>query len=315
MTAVARTSPPTERFAPFAATAFASWLIVTVLWWALAFAPLPAPPEWLTRTREICFGTLPNGLPDTWGWMMLILAPVSMLVFLLAVWGPELRVSASWLARRRWGALLLVALVLLTASAAVWLSGRVAQAQKVASAWDWDDLGEPLPEHYPRGKTPAPALGLVDQHGQRLELADLAGRPVLVTFAFAHCVTVCPVLVNSLQRASELIPQETQPALLVVTLDPWRDTPGSLPGIVQAWGLDRYPNARVLSGTVEEVERVRESWGMTATRDESTGEIVHPALVYVLDTEGRLAYQFLNPPPSWLAEAVRRLVADAADAA
>jgi cytochrome oxidase Cu insertion factor (SCO1/SenC/PrrC family) len=308
--ASAHPSPP--RFTPFAAGAFGGWLGVTALWWALAFAPLPVPADWLARAREVCFGTLPNGLPDTWGWMLLVLGPLSMLAFLVAVWGSDLAASARWLARRRAGAALLAGLVLAVAAAGGWLSGRVAQARELASAYAVEETGEPLPEHYPRGTEPAPALGLVDQQGARVELADLAGRPAIVTFAFAHCVTVCPVLVHSLRRASELLPEESQPALLVVTLDPWRDTPGSLPGIVEAWGLDRFADARVLSGGVDEVERVRENWGVLASRDESTGEIVHPALVFVVDDRGRLAYRFLNPPPGWLAEAVGRIAADPA---
>jgi hypothetical protein len=33
-----------------------------------------------------------------------------------------------------------------------------------------------------------------------------------------------------------------------------------------------------------------EAWDIAIQRDERTGEVVHPALVYVLDHEGRVAF-------------------------
>jgi hypothetical protein len=108
--AVSVHSVPAPRFSPFAAAAFAGWLAVTATWWALAFAPLPVPDAWLAAARAVCFGTLPNGLPDTWGWMLLVLGPLSMLAFLLAVWGREVGSSGRWLAAVRAGSSLSVVL-------------------------------------------------------------------------------------------------------------------------------------------------------------------------------------------------------------
>jgi len=299
-------SGPGARLAPFATTAFTAWLAITATWWALAFAPLPAPAAWLARAREVCFGTLPNGLPDSWGWLLLVLGPLSMLGFLLAVWGRELAGSLGWLARRPDGLVLLLSVTLVAAAALVWVGGRVAAARDLEETFA-PAAGSRLPEGYPRGFEPAPPLGLVDQSGATVDLASLAGRPALVTFAFAHCATVCPVLVATLQRTVEQLEGGAAPAVVVVTLDPWRDTPGSLPTLLEGWGLDRVANAHALSGEVAAVEAVRESWGVSARRDEKTGEIVHPGLVFVVDAEGRLAYRFANPPAEWLVAAVARL--------
>ena len=297
---------PAPRFAPFAASAFAGWLVVTATWWALAFAPLPVSDAWLAAARAVCFGTLPNGLPDTWGWMLLVLGPFSMLAFLLAVWGREVGSSGRWLARRPGGLVALALLVAAGAGSLAWVAERVVAARAARDA-SLPATREPLAETYPRGFDPAPALGLVDQNGARLEIADLAGRPALVTFAYGHCATMCPTLVTTLHRASAEIAGGAAPAVVVVTLDPWRDTPGALPSIIAGWELDRLPRSHVLSGEVARVEAVRENWGVPADRDVSTGEIVHPGLIFVLDRDGRLAYRFLNPPAEWVVEAVARL--------
>ena len=65
----------------FALGGFVAWFAITGAWWALAFAPLPVAEAWLASARTVCFGTLPNGLPEPWGWMLLLLAPAAILAF------------------------------------------------------------------------------------------------------------------------------------------------------------------------------------------------------------------------------------------
>ena len=77
-------------------------------------------------------------------------------------------------------------------------------------------------------------------------------------------------------------------ALLLVTLDPRRDTPSRLPHLAQSWQLP--PGAHILSGSVESVERTLDAWGVARTRNERTGEILHPVSIYLIDRLGRLAY-------------------------
>ena len=82
---------------------------------------------------------------------------------------------------------------------------------------------------------------------------------LLLTFAFAHCETVCPLLVTDVVTARRRLAGDSATAL-IVTLDPYRDVPARLPSIARRWGLG--PEERVLSGPVAEVERVLEDWGV-----------------------------------------------------
>jgi cytochrome oxidase Cu insertion factor (SCO1/SenC/PrrC family) len=112
---------------------------------------------------------------------------------------------------------------------------------------------------------------------------------------------MCPFIVATLRRAA---PEGA--AVLLVTLDPWRDTPSTLPGIARQWELPR--NFHVLSSrTAGDVLRVAEAYGVGFQRDERTGDIVHPGLVFLVDAEGRLGYTFNNPPPAWVSEGLQRL--------
>jgi cytochrome oxidase Cu insertion factor (SCO1/SenC/PrrC family) len=96
------------------------------------------------------------------------------------------------------------------------------------------------------------------------------------------------------------------PPLYVLTLDPWRDTPGALPGMLSGWKLDRDPAVRALSGSVDDVTAALAALQVPGERDPSSGEITHPALVYIIDAQGRIAYMLNNPPVEWIIEAVRR---------
>jgi cytochrome oxidase Cu insertion factor (SCO1/SenC/PrrC family) len=78
------------------------------------------------------------------------------------------------------------------------------------------------------------------------------------------------------------------PRVLIVTLDPWRDTPARLPALAQQWRLTG--DDAVLSGEVAEVEAALDRWDVPRARDDASGRVDHPALVYLVDASGRIAY-------------------------
>jgi protein SCO1/2 len=129
-----------------------------------------------------------------------------------------------------------------------------------------------------------PALALTDQDGQLFDLAKLAGGPVLVTFAFAHCETMCPTLVRDVLRIRTETRRPDIP-LVIVTVDPWRDVPARLPGMATAWSL--APGDRILSGAVDQVNQVLDGWGIARRRDPDTGDVVHALAVVLVNSDGR----------------------------
>jgi len=262
----------------------AAILVVTAGWWGLALAPL-GDADWLVSARTVCFGSAPGGLPDTAGWISLIGEPALMTGLLLAGWGRQLR--AALRARRaaafgvaRWAAVTVAGSVLLAAGP----SGKAASGAAPAS---------PPPGAVAPLDEPAPALRLVDQAGDTVSLADFRGRRVLVAFAFGHCETVCPVLVR---RAVETRARLADaPELLVVTLDPWRDTPARLPHLASRWGLG--PGEHLLSGDPDAVEATLDAWRIGRRRDPHTGDVVHGDVAYLVDGRGRLACALVGAAP------------------
>jgi protein SCO1/2 len=277
------------------------WLVATLGWWAFAFLPSPSPPAWLAAARVACFGTMERGLPDAAGWMMLALAPASLLTTIVVLWGRQLVPALRTAVRGRAGRVLLVSLAAIAIVESSWVAARI-QTARTLETWTPGPLAdEPLPAAYPRDARPAPGFTLLDQRGATVSLTALRGRPVVVSFVFAHCQTLCPFIVATLKRGAP-----ADAAVLLVTLDPWRDTPSALAGIAARWELP--DNFHVLSArAVDDAARVAAAYGVTAARDERTGDIVHPGLVFLIDREGQLAYTFANPPAAWVREAFERL--------
>ena len=261
-------------------------LLITLAWWGLALWPMPetAPPA-LVRARYVCFGTTTTGLPSAVGWMMLIGEPIMITLLLVTVTGTGIiRETAAGIARGRLGRMGLRALAAGVVLAVLAAGARVAWA---LGGFEATRSSSARPATYPRIDRRAPQLDLVDQRGEVVTLAALRGRPALVTFAYAHCETVCPLAVQDVVRARADL-ADLLPALVVITLDPWRDTPSRLPSMAHKWGLP--DDAFVLSGSVPEVEAVLDRWGIARIRDSRNGEVTHPSVVYVLDGEGRIAF-------------------------
>jgi cytochrome oxidase Cu insertion factor (SCO1/SenC/PrrC family) len=266
----------------WALIALAAILVITAAWWALALWPASAEPEWLTRTRAACFGSARGGLPDTSGWILLIGEPIGMLGALVAIGGRALRRDVAWLMARPVRRMVTIGIGAVVVVATGALGVRVARAWEGGRNLHALDTGA-----LRRVDREGPPMALVDQHGQRASLAGLDG-PAIVTFAFGHCATVCPVIVNDLRAARQRAGRADVP-LVVVTLDPWRDTPERLPTLAVAWHLDAHD--RALSGGVAEVNAALDALGVARKRNERTGDVEHVTMVYLVGRGGRIEWR------------------------
>lgn len=293
MTSAAATEAREARMREIVALgALALIVAITVSWWSLALWPTSdTTPAWLLRTRDVCFGTASTGLPDAGGWILLVGQPLGMLFVLLAAWGDEVSAGLRRLLERVSGQLVIgaAAALLVAGALAVVVRVRVAGAEPFASSGT-----EAIASRLNRLNDKPKPLELVDQAGAVVSLEQFRGRPVLVTFAYAHCTTVCPLIVNDVLEARDRLERE-KPVVLIVTLDPWRDTPSRLPAMAKQWGVTG--DAHVLSGTPEQVERVLSDWRIPRVRNERTGDLSHPSLVYVVGADGRIAYAVNGSEP------------------
>lgn len=70
-------------------------------------------------------------------------------------------------------------------------------------------------------------FSLIDHRGETYTQEDLKGQWTFVFFGFTHCPDICPITLADLSRLMKALPkpmaEDTQ--VLMVTLDPARDTP------------------------------------------------------------------------------------------
>lgn len=271
---------------PLGALAFL--LVATAGWWALALWPVPTNvPEWLERTRAVCFNATETGLPDVSGWILLIGQPIGMVAVLVIGWKSDMVDALSHLRTSPGGRGLMAGVVFLT------LAGATGAGIRVANAGLPDPIlagSADVPDTYPRLDRAMPDMtALVDQHGESFSLASLNGRPAFVAFSYGHCVTICPLVVHASRMTRTALADERAFAIVIVTLDPWRDTPSRLADLVGQYELDTELDF-VLSGSVEDVEAALDGWQVARVRDELTGDVTHPALVYLIEPDGTVAY-------------------------
>ena len=278
-----------------ALAALAALLVITVAWWALALWPVQGvAPAWLERARLVCFNTGPSGLPDASGWLLLVGQPIGMLAVLMVIAGDAVRAGL----RRAFASP--AGLLAIAGGTGVIVAGLVLAAVRVAGApldSEWLEAARAdVPATYPRLDRRLPPVDLVDQRGEAFGWGRVAGRPTLLTFGFGHCATICPMTVMNARQVQDRFTAEGRDvALVVITLDPWRDTPARLPSLARQFHLDA-PGAveedrnYLLSGTVEGVNAALDALQVARQRVPETGDIVHPALVYLIDADGTIAY-------------------------
>jgi len=145
-----------------------------------------------------------------------------------------------------------------------------------------------------------PEFSLVDQDGERFDREALLGHWSLLFFGFTHCPDICPATLQVLSIARERLAEESvnPPAVILVSVDPDRDTPGILRQYVSHFG----DGITGVTGDLAELQKLTSALGIYFAREpqeSSAGgyNVAHSAHVVVIDDRGRYAAVF-SPPHS-----------------
>ncbi len=190
--------------------------------------------------------------------------------------------------RTRWGRILLVLAILVAALLVLGLLGGGLFAR--------------APEfHATAYEPPAPAADftLTDHTGESLSLAALRGSPVFLFFGYTHCPDVCPLTLSRLREALEAAGTDAVNArVLLVTVDPMRDTPGVLAAYVRNFG----PAVTGLTGSEQEIRSVMTAFGIHADSEHGDASMIgHTTAIFGIDRAGMIRV-LLRPdaPPAEL---------------
>ncbi|MCB1691329.1 MAG: SCO family protein [Pseudomonadales bacterium] len=136
-------------------------------------------------------------------------------------------------------------------------------------------------------------FSLVDTTGASVDNSALAGHWTLMFFGYTFCPDVCPTTLAVL--AKSLGKMKQKPQVVLVSVDPERDTPDRLGQYVH--GFD--PSFKGFTGTFDNIVSlatdVNIAFGKVPGPTPGTYLVDHSAVVLVFDPRGR--YQgFIKPP-------------------
>jgi protein SCO1/2 len=132
-------------------------------------------------------------------------------------------------------------------------------------------------------QTPTP---LTDAAGQRFVLKDLAGAPLLVTMFYGDCHSACPVVIETLKRTvTALGPDGKRLRILLISLDPKRDTPKSLGMMAEMQQLDPAQYRLAVAGSDTDTRMLAAALDIRY-RPLDNGEISHTTRIALLNADG-----------------------------
>ena len=153
---------------------------------------------------------------------------------------------------------------------------------------------------------------MTDQHGRKFNWRARRGTPQVVTMFYTSCQYICPLIVDSGKAIEKsLAPAErARIDLLLISMDPKRDTPAALMSVLTKRKLDpvRWTLASPAPGDVRSIAGVL---GIRY-RELADGEFNHTSALVLLDANGRILARTeqigSRPDPEFVA-AVRRAAA------
>jgi len=190
------------------------------------------------------------------------------------------------------GAALLLLAVLVAAGCGGDTTGDGAAAEVVSVSSQPEHLGHTGTVPFeggtisPMRQTP-PLVGK-DIDGRTVDIRDLKGHPVLVTFVFANCPDVCPLIMTNLRQVRERTDLGKQMRVIAVSVDPKGDTVPVVRKFLQRQRVGSFVDYVI--GDRAQLEPLWEDWQVaTQVPKDNPTLIEHSALIYGVTASGKLA--------------------------
>lgn len=142
-----------------------------------------------------------------------------------------------------------------------------------------------------------PGFSLLDHDGTPIGPDVFTGQWDLVFFGFTHCPDVCPITMQVLADARRQLLDagfDPLPRIVLVSVDPERDTPANMRQYVRHFGADNLG----ITGELEEIRKLTNGLGIFFEKvgdDPDSYSVDHSAVVLLLDPLGRFHSLFGTP--------------------
>ncbi len=135
--------------------------------------------------------------------------------------------------------------------------------------------------------TPLPEFALVNQQGEDVTSEAFRDHWSLVFFGFTHCPDICPTTLQILSTARKTLAdngQDPLPRIVLVSVDPERDTPELMARYMGYFGDDNLG----ITGSLDEVNKLTKGLGIFFAKqpgNEENYSVDHSAAVLVVNPE------------------------------
>ena len=142
-----------------------------------------------------------------------------------------------------------------------------------------------------------PDFSLVDQNGDPANQSVFEGQWDLVFFGFTHCPDICPTTLQILSAAKTALEEQGQsplPRIVLVSVDPERDSPEVLGEYISYFGEGNLG----ITGSLEEITRLTAGLGIYFKKQPSDGDnynVDHSAAVLLINPNGGFHALFGSP--------------------
>ncbi len=137
---------------------------------------------------------------------------------------------------------------------------------------------------------PLPPMAFIDEQGKPFGLEQLRGHWSILFFGFTSCPDVCPTtlaLLAQVEKKLTDLPTEQRPHIVLVSVDPKRDTPERLAQYVKSFS----PTFTGITGEQNAVHEFALKMGVPVAISQQAGgnyTVDHSAAIFIVDPNGAL---------------------------
>jgi cytochrome oxidase Cu insertion factor (SCO1/SenC/PrrC family) len=144
---------------------------------------------------------------------------------------------------------------------------------------------------------PAPHFALTDQHGNPVSLASLRGRTVALTFLDPVCTSDCPLIAQEFRQTDQRLgDQASNVDFVAIVANPIYRSASFTNAFDRQESLDHLPNWYFLTGSLPELQRVWNSYGILVNTVGAGAMVAHSDLAFVIDSHGHERDALIDDP-------------------
>ena len=145
--------------------------------------------------------------------------------------------------------------------------------------------------------SPAPAFTLTDQQGRTVSLASLRGHVVALTFLDPVCTSDCPLIAQEFRSTDrQLASQDGRVDFIAIVANPIYRSISYTKAFDRQEGLTALRNWYFLTGSLSQLQRAWNSYGILVQTISNGAMIAHSDLSFVIDAQGRERDALIDDP-------------------